>query len=157
MDYFDLGVSDLCYAGFVSGSLVIGSGATGYRVVMVGFAVTIGVVDWLEVRRRGRSENTRLLAITVLCLATLLGCVTVPETKLALYFIGLGAVFFLQAIRHVLVYNPNPIVLFRHGYPSLVGISIVCSALADGVIQFRRVLIILLAATFLFRKLYVRW
>lgn len=157
MERLSWGIGDLFYAGFLLASLLLAYGATGYRLAMVGFVVTVGVVDWIESRQRDPSHTLRLLAITAIVLAVLLACLRLPESRMAAYFGGLSTVFFLQAIRDVLVYEPNPIVLFRHGYPSLVGISIVCSALADGLVQFRRALIVLLAAVFFFRKLYVRW
>jgi hypothetical protein len=157
MERLDLALGDLCYAGFLVGSLLFGYGATGYRLLMVGFVVAIGVVDWIESRQRGKLHTLRMVAVTALSLLALLACLTLPETELATYFAGLSVVFLLHAVRQVLVYDPNPAVLFRHGYPSLVGISIVCSALADGLVQFRRTLLVLLAAVFLFRKLYVRW
>jgi hypothetical protein len=157
MERLDWALGDLCYAGFLIGTLILGYSATGYRLLMVGFVAAIGVTDWIESRRRGKLHAPQMVTVTALSLLILFGCLTVPETRLAVYFAGLSAVFLLQAIRHVLVYEPNPAVLFRQGYPSLVGLSIVCSALADGLVQFRRTLLVLLAAVFLFRKLYARW
>jgi drug/metabolite transporter superfamily protein YnfA len=147
--------ADFLYAGFLLGSLPLGLGATGYRLVMAGFAVTIGLVDWLECRQR--EQSARLLGSTAVVLAVLLCALAVPEQRLGTYFAVLGGAFFLQAVRHVLVFEPNPVRVFRRGYPSLVGLSIVCSALADGLVQFRWVLVGFLGAAFLFRKLYVRW
>ncbi|WP_336325459.1 hypothetical protein [Halovenus sp. HT40] len=157
MERLDWRIGDLFYAGFLFAGLLIAYGATGYRLVMAGFVLTIGLVDWVESRQREASQTLPLLAITAIVHAVLLACLALPESRMAAYFGGLSAVFFLQAIRDVLVYEPNPIALFRHGYPSLVGMSIVCSALADGLVQFRRTLIVLLGVAFLFRKLYVRW
>ena len=156
MDRSDWGLADLFYGGFALTSLVAGLGVAGYRTAMMGFVCIIGVTDWLEFRTRPDVHSRRWTALTVLVLAALLACLAVPESRLPVYFGGLGAVFFLQAIRQA-VDEPDPIMLFRRGYPSLVGISIVCAALADGLIQFRRALIVLLAAVFVFRKCYARW
>ncbi len=147
--------TDLLYGGFLLGTaatLVVGA-----RPALVVLPILIGAIDWVEYRNRLSGDKPLTVAMTVVALGCLLLSCRLDSTQLGAYVGLLGVVFFLQAVRFVILANPAPSRLFRQGYPSLVGLSIICSALADGIPQFQWVPVWLLAGVYLFRKLYVRW
>jgi len=124
----------------------------------VGFAVAVLATDWVELRVR-RSDHERtgvVLALATLpMLAVWAALPVVADSNLSLYFALAGGVFFLQAGREVATFDLTPIELLRHGYPNLIGVCLVCSALADPLIQFRATLVGLVAFTFVVRKTFV--
>lgn len=147
--------TDLLYGGFLVGAIV--TLVVGARPALVGLPVLVGVVDWVEYRNRVSTSQPLTVVMTVIALGFLLVSCRLDSTQLGTYVGLLGVVFFLQAVRFVMLTNPAPSRLFRQGYPSLVGLSIICSALADGLPQFQWVPLWLLAGVYVFRKLYVRW
>ncbi len=146
---------DILYVAFLLG--IIAALALNAVVTLVALPVVIGVVDWVEYRSRLSTDEPLAVVLTVLALSCLLLCCRFDSTQLGTYVGLVGVVFFLQAVRFVILANPAPARLFRQGYPSLVGLSIICSALADGIPQFQWVPVWLLAGVYVFRKLYVRW
>ena len=146
---------DLLYAGFCSG--VAAAVALGSSPALVVLPLLIGLVDWAEYRNRLSADTPLALGATLAILGSLLLSCLLDASALGTYFGLVGIAFFLQAVRFVVLASPAPWTLFRQGYPSLVGLSIVCSALADGLPQFRWVTLWLLAAVYAFRKFYVRW
>ncbi|WP_436901126.1 hypothetical protein [Halovenus halobia] len=147
--------ADILYGAFLFG--VIAALALEAVAALVALPVVIGVVDWVEYRDRLSTDEPLAVVLTILGLSCLLLCCRFDSTQLGTYVGLVGVVFFLQAVRFVLLTNPAPSRLFRQGYPSLVGLSIICSALADGIPQFQWVPVWLLAGVYVFRKLYVRW
>ena len=124
----------------------------------IGFGLVVLLGDWAELRVSlpVRRRWSALLALaTVPMLGLWVGLIAVAETDLQLYFALAGGVFFLQAGRDVLVFERGPIELLRRGYPNLVGVCLVCSMLADPLIQFRVTLLALVAGTFVVRKAFV--
>lgn len=155
METPDPRAADILYVAFFLGSIV--ALALDAVATLVVLPVVIGVVDWVEYRRRLSTDEPLAVVLTVLALSCLLLCCRFDSTQLGTYVGLVGVVFFLQAVRFVILANPAPSRLFRQGYPSLVGLSIICSALADGIPQFQWVPVWLLAGVYVFRKLYVRW
>lgn len=146
---------DLPYIVFTVGAFVAVAAVGTPRLAVL--PVAIGLVDWAEYRGRLSGATPLAVGATAVGLSCLLACCTLDWARFGLYFALVGVAFFAQAVRFVLLSQPAPSTLFRQGYPSLVGLSIVCSALADGLPQFRWVTLWLLAGAYCFRKLYVRW
>jgi hypothetical protein len=148
-------VSDLPYLVFGVGAVVAVSAAG--TLQLAALPAGIAVVDWVEYRSRLSAETPLAGVATAVVLCCLLVCCTLTQMRFGLYFALIGGAFFAQAVRFVFLRQPAPSTLFRQGYPNLVALSILCSALADGLPQFRWVTLWLLAGAYCFRKLYVRW
>lgn len=139
-------------------AVVLAAVETLLGVALVGFGVVVLVVDWVELRVTLPDRQRSLLVLGLLTapmLALWGWLVLVAETDLQVYFTLAGGVFFLQANREVVVFGLGPIELLRQGYPNLIGVCLVCSMLADPLIQFRSVLLALVAGTFVVRKAFV--
>lgn len=155
MDSPEPTAADLLYVVFAVGAVVAVAVAGTPQLALL--PVSIAIVDWAEYRSRLSGETPLAAIATGIVLYCLLACCALGRARFGLYFGLIGAAFFTQAVRFVVLRRPAPWTLFRQGYPSLVGLSIVCSALADGIPQFRWVTLWLLAGAYGFRKLYVRW
>lgn len=149
---------DAAYLGVGLAALVRSPAATPLGVGAVGFAALLLVADWAELRVRLAEAQRASAALAVGTVATLsvwAGLPVVADADLQLYFALAGGVFFVQAGRDVALFGHTPIELLRSGYPNLVGVCLVCAALADPLIQFRVALFGIVAGTFLVRKAFV--
>jgi hypothetical protein len=149
---------DAAYLGVGMAAVLSSPAETLLGIATVGFAVVVLAADWVELRVRlsDRKQTGIVLALATLSiLAVWTALPVVADSNLRLYFALAGGVFFLQAGREVATFGRGPIELLRHGYPNLIGVCLVCSALADPLIKFRSTLLALVAFTFVVRKAFV--
>lgn len=130
------------------------------RTAMVGFAFFFLLVNWSETRwtfervPSGKIPTILAIGLTVLMLVVWAGMVLSPSDRLPLYFVLVGASFFLQAVRDTAVLDLSLIELSLHGYAMLVVFCLLLAAIANAIGRGHVLLVFVIATVFLVRKLY---
>ena len=156
--YRGVGLPDLLYTIVVFWGLSQISVESALVITATGFALLVVVSDWRRVRRlRSRHVNTLTADIVLVGFTTLILTLWVAALvtgSLASFFALFAFVFFLQAVRDILLIELSLVELYLQGQVTLVVLCAVFWAVADSFGEFGVVLVWAAILVFVAQRLY---